>query len=136
MISRPPDPARHGNGVCVPPTSQVESTGPRAGACAPAGCPSGQSDEGQNAAEAPAQQQAPPGGTQRQEPPPPASGKIVGRATDAQTGRPLPNVNVVVGLGGHPAGRRHLSRRPLRRARGARQQTGAAILGFHENNYR
>ena len=85
----------------------------------------------------PPQQQSPGGGGQAERAPQrgTATGKIVGRATDAQTGRPLSNVYLVVGYKGiqraaitGPDGRYVVPEVPANEP--------AAILGFHENNYR
>jgi len=85
----------------------------------------------------PRQEQPPGGGTQPEgrEQSGKQTGKIVGRATDARTGRPLSNVYVVVGYQGiqraaitGPDGRYVVPEVPANEP--------AAILGFHENNYR
>ncbi len=85
----------------------------------------------------PRQQQPPGGGGQAEGRPQPgtATGRIVGRATDAQSGRPLSNVYIVVGYQGiqraaitGPDGRYVVPEVPANEP--------AAILGFHENNYR
>lgn len=136
MISRSPLAARHRSPRLRPRRRLECGALILALALVLAGCAGGQSNEGESAAEAPAQQQQPPqGGTQQQERSRPASGKIVGRATDAQTGRPLPNVYVVVGYEGiqraaitGPDGRYVVPEVPANKP--------AAILGFHENNYR
>lgn len=73
--------------------------------------------------------------TQEEQAPAAATGTIVGRATDEDSGRPLSDVYIVVGYKGvqraavtGPDGRYVVPEVPAGEP--------AAILGFHENNYR
>lgn len=92
--------------------------------------------EQERAAPPPPEQPAADGRPPENQPPSrPDAGKITGRATDAETGRALPNVYVVVGYQGIQRaaitgrdGRYVVPEVPANKP--------AAILGFHENNYR
>jgi len=84
---------------------------------------------------APQQEQAPATGDSPGEGGPSATGKIVGRVTDQSTGAPLSDVYIVVGYEGiqraakaGPDGRYEVPSVPAGEP--------AAILGFHEGNYR